>query len=90
MHKKPRKDREVVKYTRWVRSTKQYVGPKIELFRVCFNLEHKFELDIIDWIMFALKKRVEKLELDLLTFCDHDFMLDLCIPSLLYLRVIRC
>lgn len=49
---------------------------------VCLDLEHKFELDIVDWIVFAMEKRVEMLELDLLTFRDPRSISDRYVPSL--------
>ncbi|KAA8534056.1 hypothetical protein F0562_031573 [Nyssa sinensis] len=55
------------KYINWVnRVMRQHTGPTIDEFRICFDLDRTSKCAIDRWIKFAVAKRVQKLELDLL------------------------
>ncbi|XP_024989590.1 putative F-box/LRR-repeat protein At4g15060 isoform X2 [Cynara cardunculus var. scolymus] len=55
------------KYINWVnRVTRQHKGPTIDEFRICFDLDKSSKGAIDKWVEFAISKRVQKLELDLL------------------------
>lgn len=55
------------KYINWVnRVTRQHKGPTIDEFRICFDLDKSSRGAIDKWVEFAISKRVQKLELDLL------------------------
>lgn len=55
------------KYINWVnRVTRQHKGPTIDEFRICFDLDKSSKAAIDKWVDFAISKRVQKLELDLL------------------------
>ncbi|PWA47361.1 FBD-like protein [Artemisia annua] len=55
------------KYINWVnRVTRQYKGPSVNEFRVCFDFDKTSKSAIDKWVEFAVGKRVKKLELDLL------------------------
>ncbi|CAL8172505.1 unnamed protein product [Prunus armeniaca] len=56
------------KYVNWVNhALKQHSGQSIERFRVIFFLDNVFTSSIDKWVQFAMEKRVQRLELDLLT-----------------------
>ncbi|CAN6586494.1 unnamed protein product [Malus baccata var. baccata] len=60
---------EIRKYVDWVNSVmEQHQGPTVEQFRVCFDLDPRFSSSIDKWIQFAMKKGVQMLELDLLSY----------------------
>ncbi|KAM5561683.1 hypothetical protein ABKV19_022339 [Rosa sericea] len=46
------------------RAVQQHTGPLIERFRACFFLDRRFARSIDGWIEFAMKKRVQILELE--------------------------
>ena len=55
------------KYVNWVnRVVRQHRGPTIDDFRICFDLDKTTKCAIDKWIKFAVGKRVQRLELDLL------------------------
>ncbi|GJW78997.1 FBD-like protein [Tanacetum coccineum] len=55
------------KYINWVnRVTRQYKGPSVNEFRVCFDFDKTSKIAIDRWVEFAVGKRVKKLELDVL------------------------
>ncbi|KAM2028002.1 hypothetical protein ACFX1T_020213 [Malus domestica] len=62
-------DAETLKerYVKWVDSTlEQHQGMSIEQFRICFNLNERFSSSVDKWVRFAMKKRVQILELNFL------------------------
>lgn len=64
---------ERLEYIRWVDSVLQkHRGTEIDQLKVCFDLDWSTKFDIEDWVIFAMKKRVQKLELDFLTFCNAE------------------
>ncbi|XP_059657324.1 F-box/FBD/LRR-repeat protein At1g13570-like [Cornus florida] len=53
-------------YLSWVNHVlKSHNAPIIDEFRVQFDLDETYRLDIDNWVNFAMKKRVKRLELDL-------------------------
>ncbi|XP_021800228.1 F-box/FBD/LRR-repeat protein At5g22700-like [Prunus avium] len=65
-------------YVNWVNHVlEQHRGQSIERFRVIFFLDNDFTSSIDKWVQFAMEKRVQVLELDLLTawggFNDDDY-----------------
>ncbi|PQP96543.1 F-box/FBD/LRR-repeat protein [Prunus yedoensis var. nudiflora] len=55
-------------YVNWVNHVlEQHRGQSIERFRVIFFLDNDFTTSIDKWVQFAMEKRVQVLELDLLT-----------------------
>lgn len=50
----------------------QHTGPMIERFRACFFLDRRFASSIDEWIEFAMKKRVQILELEFLAANAKD------------------
>ncbi|KAI3817824.1 hypothetical protein L1987_11622 [Smallanthus sonchifolius] len=55
------------KYINWVnRVTRQHKGPTIDDLRICFDLDKTSKCAIDKWVEYAVSKRVQKLELDLL------------------------
>ncbi|CAN6678397.1 unnamed protein product [Malus baccata var. baccata] len=55
------------RYVKWVDSTlEQHQGMSIEQFRICFNLNERFSSSVDKWVRFAMKKRVQILELNFL------------------------
>ncbi|XP_076890965.1 putative FBD-associated F-box protein At5g38570 [Bidens hawaiensis] len=55
------------KYINWVnRVIRQHKGPTIDDLRICFDLDKTSKSAIDKWVEFAVSKRVQKLELDLL------------------------
>ncbi|XP_021808949.1 F-box/FBD/LRR-repeat protein At5g22700-like [Prunus avium] len=63
-----RDEEEGHKYVNWVNHVlEQYSGQNIERFRVIFFLDNVFTSSIDKWVQFAMEKRVQTLELDLLT-----------------------
>lgn len=56
-----------INYADWVNHiVKQHRGQYIERFRVCFFLNRYFSSSIDEWIRFAMERRVQILELELL------------------------
>ncbi|ONH98373.1 hypothetical protein PRUPE_7G247200 [Prunus persica] len=63
-----RDQEEGQKYVNWVNHVlEQHSGQSIERFRVIFFLDNEFSSSIDKWVQFAMEKRVQTLELDLLT-----------------------
>ncbi|KAL3523991.1 hypothetical protein ACH5RR_016825 [Cinchona calisaya] len=61
------KSSERSKYINWVnRVIRNYRGLTLEVFRICFDLEKGSKSAIDNWVKFAIAKRVQRLELDLL------------------------
>ncbi|CAH9134021.1 unnamed protein product [Cuscuta epithymum] len=64
------------KYVRWVnsvlKSTPRKGALSLEHFRVCFDVGKAFSGTITKWLKFAFKRRVERLELDLLEYGDYE------------------
>lgn len=57
------------KYINWVnRVIRQYKGPTIDEFRICFDLGKSSKSAIDRWIKFAISKRVQRIELDFLEY----------------------
>jgi hypothetical protein len=57
------------RYVNWVnRVLGQYRGPTIDEFRVWIDLDKSYAGDINRWIMFAMQKRVQRLEMHLCGF----------------------
>nr|XP_043610226.1 FBD-associated F-box protein At5g22730-like [Erigeron canadensis] len=55
------------KFINWVnRVTRQHKGPTIDEFKICFDLDKSSKSAIDKWVEFALSKRAQKIELDLL------------------------
>lgn len=55
------------KYINWVnRVLRQHRGPTLDVVRICFDLDKSSKGAIDNWIKFAIAKRVQRLELDLL------------------------
>lgn len=55
------------KYINWVnRVVRQHGGPILDSVRICFDLDKSSKCAIDNWVKFAIAKRVQKLELDLL------------------------
>ncbi|XP_042027027.1 putative FBD-associated F-box protein At5g38570 [Salvia splendens] len=55
------------KYVNWVnRVMRQHRGPVLDLVRICFILDKSSSGAIDNWVKFAIAKRVQRLELDLL------------------------
>ncbi|XP_050114347.1 disease resistance protein Roq1-like isoform X2 [Malus sylvestris] len=72
------RDRESRLYVNWVDHVlDQHRGQCIDRFRVCFFLQRDFAGSIDKWIQFAMEKRVQILELELLTdsivFLDDNY-----------------
>ncbi|CAL8177071.1 unnamed protein product [Prunus armeniaca] len=62
--KKEKRYLESGMYVNWVnRVVEQHKGPKIEEFRVCFQLNSRFRSSIDKWIQIAMEKGVETLVL---------------------------
>lgn len=62
-----RDEEEGQKYVNWVNHVlEQHSGQSIERFRVIFFLDDEFSSTIDKWVQFAMEKRVQILELDLL------------------------
>ncbi|VVA32351.1 PREDICTED: F-box/LRR-repeat [Prunus dulcis] len=59
------REQKIRRYVAWVNSVvEQHTWPNIEQFRIAFDLDNSFSSSINKWIQFALKKRVQILELD--------------------------
>ncbi|PQQ10357.1 F-box/LRR-repeat protein [Prunus yedoensis var. nudiflora] len=59
------REQKISRYVDWVNSVvEQHTWPNIEQFRISFDLDNSFSSSINKWIQFALKKRVQILELD--------------------------
>ncbi|KAH6802306.1 hypothetical protein C2S51_033752 [Perilla frutescens var. frutescens] len=55
------------KYINWVnRVLRQHRGPTLDAVRICFDLDKSSKSAIDNWVKFAIAKRVQRLELDLL------------------------
>lgn len=55
------------KYINWVnRVLRQHRGPTLDGVRICFDLDKSSKSAIDNWVKFAIAKRVQRLELDLL------------------------
>ncbi|CAL8175136.1 unnamed protein product [Prunus armeniaca] len=64
LKKKKKRYLESGMYVNWVNHVvEQHKGPKIEEFRVCFQLDSRFRSSIDKWIQFAMEKGVETLVL---------------------------
>jgi hypothetical protein len=62
------------RYVNWVnRVLEQHRGPTIDEFRVWFDLDKDYKRDINRWIMFALQKRVQRLEIHLSGFRPYVY-----------------
>ncbi|KAI3783518.1 hypothetical protein L1987_42602 [Smallanthus sonchifolius] len=60
-------DLEEAKYINQVNGViNSYNHPRVQVFRIRFDLDCSYSQDIGEWIQFALDKKVEKLELDLM------------------------
>ncbi|XP_011076712.1 F-box/FBD/LRR-repeat protein At5g53840 isoform X2 [Sesamum indicum] len=58
---------ERAKYINWVnRVVRQHVEPTLDAVRICFDLDKSSKCAIDNWVKFAIAKRVQRLELDLL------------------------
>ncbi|XP_021817736.1 putative F-box/LRR-repeat protein At4g15060 [Prunus avium] len=82
------------KYVNWVnRVLEQHRGQSIERFRVIFFLDKGFTSDIDKWIQFAMEKRVQVLQLDLLAewvnYSPHDYAFPYKLLGFKSLKVIR-
>ncbi|XP_059454763.1 F-box/LRR-repeat protein At3g26922-like isoform X2 [Corylus avellana] len=77
------------RYVNWVnRVLEQHRGPTIDQFRVWFDLDNGYARDINRWIMFAMQKRVQRLEIHLSGFrlSDHQHSTRYTFPDQLLLR----
>ncbi|KAL7146847.1 hypothetical protein ABFS83_06G069100 [Erythranthe nasuta] len=55
------------KYINWVnRVVRQHKGPTLDSVRICFDLDKTSKCAIDNWVKFAVAKRAQRLELDLL------------------------
>ncbi|EYU19995.1 hypothetical protein MIMGU_mgv1a027146mg, partial [Erythranthe guttata] len=55
------------KYINWVnRVVRQHKGPTLNSVRICFDLDKTSKCAIDNWVKFAVAKRAQRLELDLL------------------------
>ncbi|XP_059638890.1 F-box/LRR-repeat protein At3g26922-like [Cornus florida] len=62
-----------VRYVNWVNRVVQlYRGSSIEEFCVRFDLGEGSECDVNKWLKFALAKRIQRLELDLIGFLHNE------------------
>ncbi|CAH9091105.1 unnamed protein product [Cuscuta epithymum] len=63
-------------YVRWVNSVLKSAPRKealnLEHFRICFDVGKGFSGTITKWLKFAFKRRVERLELNLLEYGDNE------------------
>ncbi|CAL1362205.1 unnamed protein product [Linum trigynum] len=62
------------KYIKWVNQVlERHKGPKVKSFRIKFNLNSEQsnpDCDIDRWAVFAISKRVKRMEVDLDRYCD--------------------
>ncbi|KAI3783519.1 hypothetical protein L1987_42603 [Smallanthus sonchifolius] len=77
---------EIYKYFNQVNGViNGYNYPRVQDFLIRFDLDYTYSDDIDEWIQFALDKKVEKLELDLLDNCysirDPAENYDFALPS---------
>ncbi|CAH9133169.1 unnamed protein product [Cuscuta epithymum] len=78
------------KYVRWVNSVLKSAPHKgaitLKHFRICFDVGKAFSGTITKWLMFAFKRRVESLELNLLEYGDYGSWKPYVFPEDIFFR----